>query len=251
MQAMTQLYHTTFSDILKPYGFRYIHGCFARVYGEIIQSVRLHIFQGKKRCTIYFALIPLCQKIDYFDVGLYNLRAFTLPPTWQQGDAWVFEQNEASVMACIAEIRECVERNLLPLLKKCSTCQETLTALLDLEALFYQNRCTARCIWGKEEWIKALGNGINLVDGRKYYMALKAGNFSKAAEMMRAFLTMNLYPPQTEETAAAELKRTNIVAKEQEELAHLEAKDSAYFAPILAENEAYTTNVLKKYGLLR
>lgn len=250
MRIMMQLYRTIFSGMLKPYGFQYIRGCFVRVHGEIIQSVDLHIFRGKKRCTIYFALIPLCQKIDCFDVGLYNLRAFTVPPTWQQGDAWVYEWIETSVTACMAEIQECAEKNLLPLLERCSTCKETLTALIELENLFYQNRCAARHIWGKEEWIKALENGINRIDGRKYYMALKSGNFSIAAEMMRASLARNLQPPQTGETEAERLKRMNIIAKEQEDLAHIEAKDSAYFAPILAGNEAYTTNVLKKRGLL-
>ena len=133
MKGIVQIYRALFSSRLFPLHFQYINGCFVRVHGEIIQSLQLQRFSCVKQCTIVFALIPLCQKIDYFDVGLYNLRDFTIPPTLQQADSWTYDASEASKTACIQEMLALVEKDLIPLFEKCSECKETLSALLDLE----------------------------------------------------------------------------------------------------------------------
>ena len=137
MKGIVQIYRALFSSRLFPLHFQYINGCFVRVHGEIIQSLQLQRFSCVKQCTIVFALIPLCQKIDYFDVGLYNLRDFTIPPTLQQADSWTYDASEASKTACIQEMLALVEKDLIPLFEKCSECKETLSALLDLEMRFY------------------------------------------------------------------------------------------------------------------
>lgn len=252
MKGIVQIYRALFSSRLFPLHFQYINGCFVRVHGEIIQSLQLQRFSCVKQCTIVFALIPLCQKIDYFDVGLYNLRNFTIPPTLQQADSWTYDASETSKTACIQEMMALVEKDLIPLFEKCSECKETLAALLDLEMRFYQNACAARRLWGKESWIPALGNGINLYDGRKYCMALKAENYSMASRIMQAYLETHLHSlhctePKQPEHVLRRLEKA--IQHEQAELAYIEARNTTYFSELLAENERYTRKILKKSGV--
>lgn len=252
MKGIVQIYRALFSSRLFPLHFQYINGCFVRVHGEIIQSLQLQRFSCVKQCTIVFALIPLRQKIDYFDVGLYNLRDFTIPPTLQQADSWTYDASEASKTACIQEMLALVEKDLIPLFEKCSECKETLSALLDLEMRFYQNACAARRLWGKECWIPALGNGINLYDGRKYCMALKAEDYSMASRIVQAYLETHLHSlhctePKQPEHVLRKLEKA--IQYEQAELSYIAARNTTYFSELLAENERYTRKILEQSGV--
>lgn len=253
MNTIQQLYKKQFSELLKPLGFHDTGSCFARVHGEIMQSLRLEQFRGGRRCTIYFALLPMCQKIDYVDVGLYNLKSFAVQPTWQQGNSWAYDHSASSKTVCIQEMLMYTREFLLPLLEKCHDCRSTLSELIKLEALFDENRRNALRQLSMPDWVSQQDSSLHLLDGRKYYMSLKANDFVMAERIMESFLQNNIRllqrdgPRQTEQWKLEMEKR---ITNEQEELQHIQAKDYAYFAPILRNNEESSIAVLKKAGIL-
>lgn len=253
MHRIFQIYQAEFSILLEPIGFRYVEGSFARVHGEIMQSLTLNFVSGRNRCTIYFAMIPLCQKIERVYSGLYNLRSFSVQPTLQQGNSWDYGHTKISCLQCVQDMLSDTKKYLLPIFEKCYNCKDTLSELLKLEQHFYAVRFQSLRHWGMPDALAANSDGINRMDGRKYYMALKAKNFALAGNMMEAKLQNNielLKRDKPEQAASWKENMERVIAREYEDLQHIKENDIPYFERILNNNESYSREILKRYGLL-
>lgn len=84
-------------------------------------------------------------------------------------------------------------------------------------------------------------------------MALKAKNFALAGNMMEAKLQNNielLKRDKPEQAASWKENMERVIAREYEDLQHIKDNDIPYFERILNNNESYSREVLKRYGLL-
>jgi hypothetical protein len=94
------------------------------------------------------------------------------------------------------------------------------------------------------------GSIPNLLDGIKYYMALKNGDYDFALKCRKAMLEQNLNAYEARQgydwiTQDKKDEHKARIEKIKDEVTRLETKDVDYFHRLIEENEAYSLSKLK------
>lgn len=169
----------------KPHGFSRKKAVFARIRGDIIQAFTLKRFQDVPICTVEFGIFPLClpQPI-YLEAGGYELDAFSVEQRLSHS-GWIFDRgSNQSMVACIDLISEAIDLYLLPFFDKCHDCKSAFEELIKLEEEFESVRQRVLYLAGETDHALPLQER-SLFDSRKYYMALKAHNYSYAQRYLK------------------------------------------------------------------
>ena len=162
-------------------GFSKNKSTFIRIRGDILQTFTLECSQLAPTCSADFGIFPLClPQPVYFDCGGYTLDKFIV----EVYDGWIFDSDsDESIMNCVESISQAIDSYLLPFFEKCCDCKTALPELIKLDELFDRNRQTILRLKGDSD-LADPWHERSLFDSRKYYMSLKAHDWSYARKYL-------------------------------------------------------------------
>lgn len=205
----------------RPLGFLQFGAGFARKAGDLIQSCSLKRTQDNGDFSFEFGVCPLCMKLPVsLDGGVYETDSFSISES-QQEDENVTER-------FFSEAFQIVEKEILPFFNRCCECGLALSELWSLEKSMEKKRLERLRLKGMEDCAIPFDQRF-LCDPRKYYIALKAEDFS----FVRRFLEFHTTPSKTRPN----WNRKTLEMYE-EHFCRLREKDVSYFKRVLLENEA-------------
>lgn len=215
-----------------PLGFRRINQTYARIVNDVLHTFEFKRYSSGRECTIEFGVFPLCQVLEYPDIGLNNLCNFEVATYYAD---WSYDRNsEISMDECIQNICGYIDRYLIPFFDRANCSATALPALIALDEHFHN----IRQIWLKQKEKEDLSRPdwryASLLSPEKFYMALKSGqyNYAKAAAQV-------LIPT----------RRPEYKVLYQDLIDQLEAGNIEYVDKILYENEQKSLKNLEKYRL--
>ena len=185
MIPISKMWDHIFTPKYQPQGFSKCKLSFARIKGDILQVFSLKQRQNPLAYTIDFGIFPLCASLPVFlDCGGYDMRAFRVE-LLANGSGWVFDsKSNESKKQCLETISQTIDSYLIPLFDRCSDCKTTLFELIKLEELFDLNRQEALYYLGDSD-CAIPQNERSVFDSRKYFMALKAHDYSYAHSFLQ------------------------------------------------------------------
>lgn len=233
----------------RPLGFSKNGKTFVRLSNDVLQGFQLKFFQYEAICTVEFGIIPLCTASPDMDIGSYELDKFVVE-LYAQHAGWRYDpKSSESISRCVESITQTIDQYLLPLFGKCTDCGSTLPVLIELEELFDSHRQQVLLLWGDSDraipWQER-----SLADSRKYYMALKAHNFTYAQHYLNH--QINAYAAKLKKMESPNSPRQPAIVKKRfvaqidmftKHLEQLKAGDIAYFDEWLHSSE---TQALEK-----
>ncbi|MBE6944247.1 MAG: hypothetical protein E7453_08370 [Ruminococcaceae bacterium] len=230
-----------------PLGFFRKKTTYIRLSGNVLQSFSLKHFKGRPYCSVDFGVTPLCLPQPFFlDVGPYSLNKFNVPIS-----EWPYDAKSAeSILQCVESVSETIDLHMLPFFEMCCDCRSALPELIKLEELFDRNRIeTLRLLGGYDS--AAPLEERSLCDYRKYYMALKANDFSYARRYLEFQIDLHKkslkefdnpnYPKQPPSVKEGFLRKLHLHTSH---LEHLNSGDVRFFSDMLAANEQETYRFL-------
>ena len=254
MEFFVKNYLNTCMIEFSKYGFKQKKQTFVRVVNDVMQNFAIERLRSGRVCRINFSVIPLCLRIEkeYILGGVYSreLRRFETAHETMVWDGWEYDpKSKVSSNACVDEIVRYLKQYLIPLFERANCCKTALSEIIAVDQLFYNNHLASKKING----IKGTAGfdaGLNLLDGTKYYMALKNGDYDFALECRKALLNQNFEAYNsmnergylTEEDKQRREKRIMVLKLEVEKVSK---HDESYIQKVIIENEAYSLNNLK------
>lgn len=177
---------------VAPLGFVQTKKVFWRVAGDMYQTFYVETYgicAGVKKCRIGFCVIPLCAGInaetDIRPRGLYYLKQFE--PTYvdrESTDGWNYTDDEKCQNSSICEIIRMLETYLIPFFERTTQSEIALDEVIALEALFNDNRLSLGPNRRPALDFAGPDARLNKRDITKYYLAVRAGNYDLALEVM-------------------------------------------------------------------
>lgn len=215
-----------------PLGFRRIRQTYARIINDVMQTFTFKRYSSGRKCTVEFGIFPLCQAIEYPDMGLYNLCDFDVPTYYAD---WSFDKNsEDSINACVQDICSYIDRYLLLLFAEANCSEKALPALIKLDTHFHNVRQISFQQRGEVDHAALDWRCESLLNDEKFFMALKCGQYDYAREAAQAMIP-------TRSPEYAQLYRSIIE--------HLDAGDIKYVEDILYKHEQESLKNLEEFRL--
>ena len=247
MTTIQKQFNQVCSKKYVPLGFLRKKGTFVRLRGDVLQSFSLKHFKDLPYCSVDFGVTPLCLPQPFFlNAGAYRLNQFNIPIS-----EWPYDAKSAeSIIQCVESMSEAIDLHMLPFFEMCCDCRSALPELIKLEELFDRNRIeTLRLLGGYDS--AAPLEERSLCDYRKYYMALKANDFSYARQYLEFQVDLHKkslkefddpsYPQQPQGVIERFLHALRMHSSH---LEHLNAGDLQFFSGMLAANEQETCRFL-------
>ena len=224
---------------LSPYGFVRKNRLFLRIKNDVIHTCNLIKATGLPIYSVEFEVLPLCmeQPVYLSSGGIYRMDEFTTDH--EKFGGWVCDPNfKLSARNESELLLDAIDTHLLPFFERCSSCIAALSEVLLLEELIDNNRKTIL----KRENLQDLAEPWReraLSDSRKYYMALKAGNYEFAREFLQHQL--NVMESQLRQSAQNTYRY---------HIEQLNAGNEAFFCDVVKRNEIQMrAHILKEYGI--
>ncbi len=175
MKKISKYFNQICTQKYSSLGFSKNKSAFIRMRGDILQTFALECSHMAPTCSVNFGIFPLClPQPVYFDCGEYTLDKFIV----EVYDGWIFDsKSDESIMNCVESISQAIDSYLLPFFEKCCDCKTALPELIKLDELFDRNRQTILRLIGTSD-LAVSWQDRSLFDPGKYYMALKAHNWS-------------------------------------------------------------------------
>jgi len=187
-------------ELSQPYGFQKTNKYFWRIVNDMYQSFSVDsygLYPGVKEFRIVFSVMPLCMGLrpDFRrpSSGPYYLKRFEASANPYDGisrwndssDGWVYTSDPTCQQTCRSEATRMLAEHLLPFFERTTHSESALEELIQLEALFHDNRLKNLGLSGRPELDPAGPNArLDLYDSTKYYLAIKAGNFEFAQQVL-------------------------------------------------------------------
>lgn len=199
MKKFIQVCTKQCADIAQELGFKQSKNVFWRIVNDMYQTFyieTLKAYAGMKKCRIGFCVVPLCAGVsaeaDIRQRGLYYLKKFEPAyqlEDWQPWDGWLYNDDEKVRELCCKEITRMFKEYLVPFFDRASQSATALSELIALEALFDDNRLSLGP--GIVPAIDVTGGAarLNKYDSIKYYLAVQAGDFEFALDIMECVLS--------------------------------------------------------------
>lgn len=244
MSSISKAYIRSCMPKYSPLGFTRNKLTCARIQGEVIQAFTFRQLQYPRVCTVEFGIFPLCLPVPvYLEAGGYELDRFDVERRASSSGWRCDPQSDESIADCVASISQAIDRYLLPLFEECHDCKSSLAGLIRLEELFESNRLKSLHIMGASD-CAAPWQDRCWFDARKYYMALKAHDYSYAQEYLSyqvAFCKRKLDSFQKanspEQPERVKKRFAEKLVKLEECLERMESGDAAYFDELIRQNE--------------
>ena len=250
MKKFIQVCTKQCADIAQELGFKQSKNVFWRIVGDMYQTFYIETFKegtAMKNCRIGFCIIPLCARVsaeaDIRQQGLYYLKKFEPSyhlEDWQSWDGWRYNHDEKLREFCCKEIIRMLKEYLIPFFERTSQSKTALSELIALEALFDDNRL---CLGpGRAPAIDATGGvaRLNKYDPVKYYLAVKAGDFDFALDVMESVLRRQ------EESFKQSADKFSRIAKTtgiEELVDHLKSGDTEYIIKLCRKHSSLLDRV--------
>lgn len=258
MASILREYDTISKSKYLPKGFIKEKQTFARIKGDILQMFTLKKHGRKPTVTVEFGIIPLCMPIPFVSLpihfsiltmGNYSLDQFFAGLPALNG-GWAFNPlSKDSVQDCICSVTQAIDNHLIPLFEKCTNCSTSLTELVKLEEEFDRIRQHVLLLMGESDCAKSWKER-SLFDYKKYFMALKAGNYTYAQNFLNH--QVNFYEKVlheciiSHESKAVIEKYTVNYRSYSEQLKMLNAGAKDYFYNLIRDNEDTMQKLLKQ-----
>ena len=181
MKKISKYFNHICTQKYSSLGFSKNKSAFIRMRGDILQTFALKCSHMAPTCSVTFGILPLCSPQPvYFDEGQYALNNFII----EVYDGWIFDSDSyESVMKCVESILQAIDLYLMPLFERCYDCKTSLPELIKLDELFDRNRQTILRLKGDSD-LADPWHERSLFDSRKYYMSLKAHDWSYARKYL-------------------------------------------------------------------
>lgn len=255
MDDFLKQYRTECEMKVSQYGFNRKKNIFVRLVNDVLQTFyieKLGIHSYERAARVGFSVIPLCQRIETEQVldgfGVYYLRNFEIS-TLTEGNGWRYKSIPEDIDACVKEILMYTNKYLLPFFERANSCKAALSEVLALEKIFNNNRLESLKLCNIADRLDP-NVELNLLDSKKYFMALKSGDYDFALKSRKALLEQNMtayHSAQTNSymTSKKLHEQEEMLGKLQDEIQHLEEKDWNYFKTMIVDNEDYSREKLK------
>ena len=245
------------TEVTRQLGFNQSKNVFWRVVEDMYQSFYIETMKERsnmKKCRIGFCIIPLCAgvsaKAGIRQQGLYYLKNFEPLyhlDDWQPWDGWLYNDEKKSKDFCCKELSRMLKGYLVPFFERTSQSTAALSELVSLEALFDDNRLSLGP--GRGPAIDAtMGTGrLNKYDPIKYYLAVKAGDFEFALDIMEFILN------QQEEALKQSKKKFSGVATTngiEELIDHLKEGDTRYIIKLCRRHSPLVARVDEAFYII-
>ena len=212
-----------------PLGFRRIRQTYARIVNDVLQTFTFMRCRTGHHCRVEFGVFPLCQALEYADLGLYRLDDFEVSTYLED---WYYDNHsEDSMNACVQQICSYIDHYLLPFFDKANCSKNALPALIALDEHIHYVRQTHLQQRGIKDRAKLDWRYASLLKYEKFFMALKCGQYDYAREAAQVLIPKSRPEYQ-------KLYRSIID--------HLDAEDMAYIENILYEREQESLKNLGK-----
>ena len=231
------------------YGFRRKKNTFVRVINDVMQSFTLKKYKFGQMYTIEFGVIPLCIKIEHFDLGSYNLRSFEVDATL--GD-WKHDNSSyESIDQCIDELISNIKNHLIPFFNLAVCSKTALPQIILIEELFNKNRIEFLKMHNIQNKRKT-SETYNVLDRVKFYMAIKNGDYCFALKNRQELLANNIKSYQSSQNylfmTQGKLKERKVrIEKIKFEIEQLENNNQKYFQEQIDDNEKKSKKFLKDF----
>ena len=164
---------------------------FARIKNDVLQVFSLKKYEKLPIVTVEFGIIPLCVSLPtaltynfpILSMSSYRLDQFCAEPLANDGGWRYLHNSNVSIHACVFSITQTIDSHLIPLFERCVDCSSSLIELIKLEKMFDDNRLNALALLGEKDTAKPWENE-SLFDTKKYFMALKSGNYIYAHKFL-------------------------------------------------------------------
>lgn len=258
MASISREYDTISKRKYLPVGFIKEKQTFARIKGDVLQVFTLKKHGHKPTVTVEFGILPLCMPLSFaslpihfsiLSMGNYSLDQFFVGSPALHG-GWVFNPlSKDSIQDCLYSVTQAIDNHLIPLFDKCTNCSTSLTELVKQEEKFDRNRREILLLRGEADCAKSWKER-SLFDYKKYFMALKAGNYTYA----QVFLNhqVNFYEKALHECIISQESKT-VIEKHtmkyrsySEQLKMLNSGDRDYFYNLIQSNEDAMWKLLKQ-----
>lgn len=246
------------ADIVQELGFKQSKNVFWRVANDMYQTFYIETFKayaGMKNCRIGFCVIPLCAGVsaeaDIRQRGLYYLKKFEPAyqlEDWQPWDGWLYNSDEKVRELCYKEITRMLKEYLVPFFDRASQSATALSELIALEALFDDNRLSLGP--GRAPAIDATGGTarLNKYDPVKYYLAVKAGDFDFALDVMESILARQEESFKQNADEFSGIATTNGI---EELVDHLKSGDMEYILKLQRKHDPLLARVGEAFYIVR
>ena len=180
-------------ELAQLYGFQKEKKCFWRIVNDMYQFYSIDsysLYPSVRKCRISFGVMPLCSGVRpnfrLPSTGPYYLKRFEAPSDPNDSiDGWEYTSDPVRQQICHSEAARMLTEHLMPFFERTTHSETALEELIQLEALIHDNRLEALGLSGKPELDPAGPNArLNLYDGTKFYLAIKAGNFEFARQVL-------------------------------------------------------------------
>ena len=164
---------------------------FARIKNDVLQVFSLKKYENLPIVTIEFGIIPLCMSLPTAltsNFPILSMISYRLDQFFAEllanDEGWRYLPNSnASMHACVVSLTQAIDSYLIPLLERCVDCSSSLIELIKLEKMFDDNRLNALALLGEKDTAKPWENE-SLFDTKKYFMALKSGDYIYAHKFL-------------------------------------------------------------------
>ena len=258
MKKFIQVCTKQCADIVQESGFKQSKNVFWRIVGDMYQTFYVETFKERaamENCRIGFCVIPLCARVsaeaDIRQQGLYYLKKFEPSyhlEDWQPWDGWRYNHDEKLKEFCCKEITRMLKEYLIPFFERTSQSKTALSELIALEALFDDNRLSLGP--GRAPAIDATGGTarLNKYDPVKYYLAVKAGDFDFALDVMESVLRRQEESFRQSADEFSGIATTNGI---EELIDHLKSGDMEYILKLQRKHDPLLARVGEAFYIVR
>lgn len=230
------------------YGFRKVRNGYGRIINDVYQSFKIEKLRGKRDgkdiFRVQFGIHPLCMELKYCDMGIYCLENLSCDMNVAYTGWQCDSKQESSVLACLTEIFDTLDNELMPIFLRAECCETALRELIQLDERMNQIRLLVLALQGDRDMARRPWAEDSLLASEKYYMALCCSNWEYACEHLR--LWASIYEAFLEDNASS--KAPPIVIDRHKEglercrvqLERLQLGDYSFFVRMLRENEEKT-----------
>lgn len=220
---------------------------------EVICAFTLNVVPSECRCFVEFDVFPLCTVPPiYLNSGRYSLEGFLTDP---HNNYFTWHNSSESISSCVNRITELVDNRLIPIFDKCTNCESALFELLRLEMEFERNRLAKLKQMGTLD-CASNWKDRSLFDAKKYYMALKAKNYTYARQYLeheishyKNIITSLKDPKSSQQPKIVKERFVNTLNSRLDHLSHLSAEEYSFFEDLLCSNEQRMLDFLRKTGI--
>lgn len=257
MKSISQFFLQRCKTELTQIGFVRDKSTYARIVGDVLQSLTFKCFRSGRECTVEFGIVPLCLKPEWPGMGTYDLSKYDV----EHYGGWKFDnKSEASIDCCVARIMTMIEKELIPLFQRTRSCEAALYELIKLDEIFEANR--QEVLRRKNYSDKAEPFEQNcFVMPEKCYMALKANDFSIAEKCLtiqirtqeEILLREKNMLNNTGDSDWGSFLKSRIPRREEKLefmrniLSQVQRQDISRFRKEMEQNEEYSRQALKKF----